>query len=139
MGGSIHIHGTGSSIIDTVFICRLNGEANRRHIFTGMEELTHIVRDELRQLRLAGVKPTRGDIRCITFGHLTRMAIWTLRASWEVSAATSEKLSRFASALSALGDYQSVIDTLASRAESRDASPQRLPLFYQDERDAVAF
>ena len=41
-----------------------------------MEELTRIVRDDLGQLRLAGVKPTAGDIRCITFGHLTRMAIW---------------------------------------------------------------
>ena len=29
MGGSIHIFGTGSSIIDTVFVCRLNGKANR--------------------------------------------------------------------------------------------------------------
>ena len=52
MGGSIHIHGTGSSIIDTVFVCRANGEANRRHIFSSMGELTRIVRDELGQLRL---------------------------------------------------------------------------------------
>ena len=86
MGGSIHIHGTGSSIIDTVFVCRVNGETNRRHIFGSMEELTRSVRDELGQLRLAGVKPSMGDIRCITFGHLTRMAIWTLRPSWNASA-----------------------------------------------------
>jgi putative DNA methylase len=139
MGGSIHIHGTGSSIIDTVFICRLNGEANRRHIFSGIEELTRIVRDELGQLRLAGVKPSMGDIRCIVFGHLTRMAVWTLRASWDASVSTSEKLARFAGALRALGPYQSVIDTLASPAESRNISLQNLPLFHKDERDAVAF
>jgi len=139
MGGSIHIHGTGSSIIDTVFVCRVNGEANRRHIFGSMEELTRIVRDELGQLRLAGVKPSMGDIRCITFGHLTRMAIWTLRPSWNASASTSDKLARFAGALGALGHYQSVIDTLASPAEGRNASLQNLPLFHKDERDAVAF
>ncbi|MER8953418.1 hypothetical protein NKH98_11900 [Mesorhizobium sp. M0833] len=56
MGGSIHIHGTGSSIIDTVFVCRVNGEAKRQHLFSTMDELTGIVRDELGQLRLAGVK-----------------------------------------------------------------------------------
>jgi hypothetical protein len=75
MGGSIHIFGKDSSIIDTVFVCRRNGEANRRQIFNSMEDLTRIVRDDLGQLRLVGVKPTTGDIRCITFGHLTRMAI----------------------------------------------------------------
>jgi len=140
MGGSIHIHGTGSSIIDTIFVCRLNGETNRRHIFTSMEELTRIVRDELGQLRLAGVKPTAGDIRCIAFGHMTRTAIWTLRASWDASSSTSDKLARFAEALSALGHYQSVIHTLSSPAESRLApSVQSLPLFYKDEHDAVAF
>jgi putative DNA methylase len=29
MGGSIHIHGTGSSIVDTVFVCRSTGETAR--------------------------------------------------------------------------------------------------------------
>lgn len=140
MGGSIHIHGTGSSIIDTIFVCRVNGEAKRRHIFNTMEELTRIVRDELGQLRLAGVKPTAGDIRCIAFGHLTRMAIRTLRSVWDVSASTSDKLARFAGALRALGPYQIVIDTLSAPAESRVApSLQTLPLFHKDERDAVSF
>jgi putative DNA methylase len=43
-------------IIDTIFVCRANGEAKRRHIFRTMDELIGIVRDELGQLRLAGVK-----------------------------------------------------------------------------------
>jgi putative DNA methylase len=140
MGGSIHIFGTGSSIIDTIFVCRKNGEADRRHIFDTMDGLTRIVRDELGQLRLAGVKPTAGDIRCITFGHLTRMAIWVLRPTWDVSAATMDKLARFAEALKALGPYQVVIDTLAAVAENRIAPPvEALPLFQKDERDAVSF
>jgi hypothetical protein len=140
MGGSIHIFGTGSSIIDSIFVCRKNGEAQRRHIFKTMDELTRIVRDELGQLRLAGVKPTAGDIRCIAFGHLTRMAIWTLRPNWSVSASTADKLARFAGALGALGPWQVVIDTLTSVGESRFApSVQALPLFHKDERDAVSF
>jgi putative DNA methylase len=140
MGGSIHIFGTASSIIDTVFVCRSNGSAKRRQLFNSAEELTRIVRDDLGQLRIAGVKPTMGDIRCITFGHLTRMAIWSLRAAWDVSATTSDKLSQFAEVIRSLGSYQLVIDTLVSSAESRVApSVQTPPLIHKEERDAVAF
>lgn len=141
MGGSIHIFGTGSSILDTVFVCRSNGEANRRHLFKSTTELMRIVRDELGQLRLAGVKPRVGDIRCITFGHLTRMAIWNLRPTWDDSASTPDKLEKFSRAIGALGPYQVVLDTLASPAETQAALPvQNLPLFKRgEERDAVAF
>ncbi|MEO8926883.1 MAG: hypothetical protein ABI306_06935 [Caulobacteraceae bacterium] len=139
MGGSIHIFGTGSSIIDTVFVCRAYGKAKRRYIFKTMDELIVIVRDELGQLRVAGVKPTAGDIRCIAFGHLTRMAIWALRPTWDVSSSTTDKLARFADALRDLGPYQVVIDTLASVAESRVApSVRTLSLFHEKERDAVS-
>jgi putative DNA methylase len=140
MGGSIHIFGTDSSIVDTIFVCRSNGEANRQHLFNSMEELTGMVRDDLGQLRLAGVDPTVGDIRCIIFGHLTRMAIWLRRPTWDASASTAEKLEKFAATLSTLGSYQVVIDTLSSPAETRRApSVHTLPLFYRDARDAVAF
>ena len=33
MAGSIHIHGTASSIVDTVFVCRSNGSAPRQWLF----------------------------------------------------------------------------------------------------------
>ena len=122
MGGSIHIHGTGSSIIDTVFVCRTTGEANRRHLFQSPDELTRIVRDDLAQLRIAGVKPTVGDIRCITFGHLTRMAIWLLRPTWDNGTATAAKLERFANTLNALEFQQEVIDTLTAPTEQKSAS-----------------
>ena len=85
MGGSIHIFGTGSSIVDTVFVCRIHGVVRRSHLFQTPAELIRIVNDELQQLCLAGMKPTSGDIRCIIYGHLTRIAIWNLRKSWTVS------------------------------------------------------
>jgi len=140
MGGSIHIHGTGSSIIDTVFVCRTNGEVKRGHLFGSSAELSRIVRDDVGQLRLAGVRATAGDIRCIVFGHLTRMAIWNLRPHWNADASTATKLNEVARALGALGPYQNVIDALTSPAEGRIAPPvHTLPLFAKDERDAVAF
>jgi hypothetical protein len=140
MGGSIHISGTSSSVVDTVFVCRVNGEANRRQLFNSMDELTRIVRDDLSHLRVAGLKPSAGDIRCIAFGHMTRMAIWLLRPHWDKATATNEKLQRFAGALGALGPYQSVVDALNSPEESRaPLSVQSLPLFYKDDRDAISF
>jgi len=140
MGGSIHIHGTASSIIDTVFVCRTVGKVRRGHLFQSTPELTRIVRDDAGQLRLAGVKVTAGDTRCIVFGHLTRMAVWNLRSSWDVSIPMTEKMNVFARALEALGPYQPVIDSLTS-PDARPIAPavQSLPLFAMEERDAIAF
>jgi hypothetical protein len=137
MGGSIHIMGTGSSIIDTVFVCRSKGATKRRHLFGNMEELTRIVRDDLGQLRLAGVKPTMGDIRCITFGHLTRMAIWLLRTNWDARLPTVDKLEKFAETVNSIGPYQFVVDALTSQSENQLTQPAFRE--HRDDRDAVAF
>lgn len=141
MGGSIHISGTGSSIIDTVFVSRLNGETDRKLLFSNTSELTKIVASELGQLRLAGVRPSAGDIRCIAFGHLTRMAIWNLRSSWDGSASTGAKLTLFAKTLDALGEAQDVIDSLTGPAVSKAESLPDDAGSWSQERmlDAVAF
>ena len=140
MGGSIHIHNTASSIIDSIFVCRTNGKMRRRHLITSLADLTRIVRDDIGQLRIAGVKVTAGDTRCIIFGHLTRMAVWNLRANWNASATTETKLAQLARAINTLGHYQEIIDSITSPTGAPIAPPaQNLPLFYMDERDAVAF
>jgi hypothetical protein len=112
MGGSIHIHGTGSSIVDTVFICRGQGRQVPENLFQSTAQLIPLVADDLEQLRAGGMKPTAGDIRCITFGHAVRMAIWNLRREWRPESATKEKLARFADAVAAFGDLDSVIQKL---------------------------
>ncbi len=140
MGGSIHIHNTASSIVDTVFVCRSNGEVRRGHMIASLADLTRIVRDDIGQLRIAGVKVTPGDVRCIVFGHLTRMAIWNLRAKWDASVSTETKLKEFARTLGTLGSCQEIIDGITSPAAAPIAPPaDNLPLFYMDDRDAVAF
>ena len=85
MGGSIHIHGTNSSILDTVFVCRDQGRMRKQWLFESDAELATIVTTDLAQISQAGRRPTRGDARCIVFGHLTRMAIWNLRKDWNLS------------------------------------------------------
>jgi adenine-specific DNA methylase len=110
MGGSIHIHGTGSSIIDTIFVCRSTGTMPRRTLFDSPSDLLRIISNDLYQLVSAGVKPTRGDIRCIVFGHLTRMAIWSSRVGWNPGLSPKQKLEQFAQQLSMFGNPSDVIE-----------------------------
>lgn len=138
MGGSIHIQGTGSSIVDTVFVCRHRGTPVDRQLFQNQLELNQIVRDDLAQLRIAGLKPTDGDIRCIVFGHQVRMAIWNLHPAWNVQSSTDKKLDRVKAALNALGSYEEVITAYRLQAQSVSPGDTKFP-DKKDDRDAVAF
>jgi adenine-specific DNA methylase len=129
MGGSIHIHGTGSSIVDTVFVCRDHGNTRRGHLFKTMDELTLIVNGELNELRAAGLKPTAGDIRCIIFGHLTSMAVWRLRREWNPNLPTNERLNRVSATIAAFGDSKGIIQTLTASMQPVASQADILPLF----------
>ncbi len=140
MGGSIHIHGTRSSIVDTIFVCRLTGRTKRNLLFDDGEQLRKIVEGDLARLRAAGVNPTVGDIRCIIFGHLTRMTVWRLRATWDSNLAVDERVRRFADELSALTDIGSLILEIgASSAERRFELAEENRVFELDFEDAVPF
>jgi len=120
MGGSIHIHGTGSSIVDTVFVCRETGTTARSWLFNSTSELANIVRNDLTQLAEAGCDATTGDIRCILFGHVARMAVWNLRNSWDDGLSTETKLERFAEAVRALPKTEAVLASLNGRCSTEN-------------------
>jgi hypothetical protein len=92
MGASIHINGTGSSIIDTVFVCRSTGKISRKSIVESTKSVAELVAIDIEQLKEAEVTPTVGDIRCIFFGHLIRLAVWFLRKKWDRSRPIAERL-----------------------------------------------
>jgi hypothetical protein len=92
MGASIHISGTGSSIVDTVFVCRSTGTIPRKWLAELPEQIAALVLDDLEKLKIGGLKPTRGDIRCIIYGHLARLAVWRLRVTWDKAQPASAKL-----------------------------------------------
>jgi len=102
MGGSIHIHKSGSSIVDTVFVCRSTGAIPARLLGDGASELTALVAVDLDALRAAGVPVTRGDARCVTYGHLIRLAVWRLKSSWDPLLKWQEKLSSVRSSIARL-------------------------------------
>ncbi len=109
MGASIHINGTGSSIVDTVFVCRTTGHVPRRWIVTSPAELADLVRENMQQLIEGEVKPTKGDIRCIIFGHLVRLAVWNLRHEWRRQESATAKLALATKWVDRFGGVEAVI------------------------------
>lgn len=103
MAASIHINGTGSSIIDTVFVCRTTGVISRRLLVREPEKIAILILRELEELKKGGVPVTRGDTRCIIYGHLIRLAVWYLRPTWDQSLSWDKKFALIAGMINELG------------------------------------
>ena len=108
MGASIHINGTGSSIIDTVFVCRSTGVVPRKWLVDSPEGVAQLVMEDLSNLKAGDVKPTQGDARCIAYGHLIRLAIWSLRKKWNKEATSGERIAAVAKWLREFGGWPEV-------------------------------
>ncbi|MEW6227261.1 MAG: DNA methylase [Bacillota bacterium] len=115
MGASIHINGTGSSIVDTVFVCRSTSAASHESLAETPEHVAALVQQDLDHLRSAGIKPTKGDARCIIFGHLTRLGTWQLSESWDESAPIGHKLAMIGDSIRGMGGPSAVEQCLADR------------------------
>lgn len=89
MRGSIHINGSGSSRVDTVFVFRKPPAAipKRRNI-------AELVSEQVAHLVAAELHVTDGDIRCLTYGVLAEAAIRNLRDAWDSSLPADERLGR---------------------------------------------
>jgi len=123
MGASIHISGTGSSIIDTVFVTRSTGSVRSKFIVGELADVAELVRDDADRLVAAGVKPTTGDLRCIFFGHVVRLAIWNLRNGWDRSLPIRQRLARVSDWCTALGSWEAADSCLAKLGEDVPARP----------------
>ncbi len=143
MGASIHISGTGSAIVDTVFVCRSTGTVPRRWIQATPEGLAKLVAEDVAQLTLAGMTPTDGDIRCIAHGHLTRMAIWALRSDWRNAPASIEqRLQLVGRWMRSVGGWAAIGKALKSLRAAESQAPglvMESPKPYGAEDDEVSF
>jgi len=126
MGASIHINGTGSSIIDTIFVCRQTGSMQRKWLADSPNEVARIVEKDLELLKTGNVKPTPSDIRCITYGHLVRLAIWTLRLEWEKTEPTITRIARVKDWLQHFGNWTEVEKCME---HDRTTVEKDMPLF----------
>ena len=131
MGASIHIAGTGSSIIDTVFVCRSTGSVSRRLISSDSSAIAEMVRQDLVSLSLGGIKPTAGDIRCVSFGHIVRLAVWFLRQSWNRETPVTSRIDSVNTWIEKqLGGVAAVLASLGNEFE---AAPSRQPFLVREE------
>jgi adenine-specific DNA methylase len=112
MGASIHISGTGSAVVDTVFVCRKTGTTKRHLLATDLKQVAVLVKEDLAKLAAGGLKVTCGDTRCVMFGHLVRLAVWYLRKGWEEELPVSErvlKVARFIRDIGGFGRLESLV------------------------------
>jgi len=119
MSASIHINGTGSSIIDTILVCRSTGTVSRRTIVDSAAGVAQLVREDLARLKAGSVKPTQGDIRCITYGHLIRLAVWFLRKEWDSGSPTPKRLAAVRAQVTKIGDPAAILHDLQDAATER--------------------
>ena len=117
MGGSIHIHVTPTSIIDTVFVCRQRATGSTATADDSRDALIAAVTEDVAALTHAGRRPTRGDVRCILLGHATRVAVDNLRDQWNADAATSHKLDELRNVIRGFGDLGGIVPESRGRAE----------------------
>lgn len=143
MGASIHINGTGSSVVDTVFVCRRTGHFPRRWLTLNAEALAGLLRTEIAELAEAGLQATQGDIRCMAHGHLTRLAIWHLRTAWDRKAGTALKMDQVRGWYREFGGLDAVVSSLGTAfSETRVSQKWNLDgMLYEEEEayDEVSF
>ena len=99
MGASIHISGTKSSVLDTIFVCRTTGTIRASQFDTSHEALERMLRADMENLQMAGLTPTVGDARCLLLGHLIRLVVWQLRSTWHSDVPVGDKLEQVRTAL----------------------------------------
>lgn len=117
MGGSIHIHRTESAIVDTVFVCRKKAGSQARRAAGTPSDLAALVASDIEQLRNGGVPVGRGDARCLTYGHLIRLAVWRLRDLWDPTADWAAKMETVKDPIQEMAGWEEVepeIDKLAA-------------------------
>jgi len=84
----------------------------RRWIVETATDLAAVIREEVQALAEGGLKATQGDIRCIAYGHLTRLAVWNLRAGWRRDHATPARMAAVQSWYSGFGGLAAVLAAL---------------------------
>jgi len=120
MGASLHIAGTGSSVLDSVFICRPVGGTRP----VQLHDLQASVERDVSAMQAGGVRVTDGDCRCLMAGHTARLAINALRQTWDVAVPIAN---RFLAARRAVDGLLASVDPAFISAAVSTSSVQKQP------------
>jgi adenine-specific DNA methylase len=138
MGASLHINGTSSSVIDTVFVCRTTGQVRAPDFETSTEALERMLQRDMLDLEQTGHTVTFGDVRCLLLGHLVRLAVWELRSTWQTSDPLAAKLRRVRRALNEIYPVDRV-SKLVHKLLADPEVPLLIPLTVQEEPETYDF
>jgi adenine-specific DNA methylase len=116
MGASLHIARTGSSVLDSIFVCRAAPDSKA----CSGRELTDQLRIDVTALSAGGVKVTEGDMRCLLAGHLARLAVNRLRSAWDSALPLNERMAR---AHATVLELSSCIEAPTLLAQIRETLP----------------
>lgn len=97
MTASLHIAGTGSSVLDSVFVCRARSageEAKNKNLHNISAALREALQTDAATMASAGLRLTNGDLRCLAAGHIARFAITSLESTWDAEVPPATKLER---------------------------------------------
>jgi len=136
MGASIHISGTVSSTVDSVFVCRRKVDV----LLPKPADIERLLHKDLMALYEGGLKISLGDIRCVLFGHIIREAINMLAPTWNKAGKTNAKLDTLAQCFKSFGAaamIQTVVEN-AARVVTMNITDKSLPLFSQKEDSHAA-
>jgi hypothetical protein len=104
MGASLHINGTRSSVLDSVFVCRCAAAGPEGKI--ALEEIGTELLNDCTKMQAGGVRVSAGDVRCLANGRLTQRAIGLLRAEWAADSDIEERLAQATDCLESLRGEQ---------------------------------
>ncbi|WP_243790042.1 hypothetical protein [Saccharopolyspora gloriosae] len=80
MSASLHIAGTKSSILDSVFVCRKAD--HQTHAGEPFADVARLVEEDVVSMQRAGYQPTGGDRDCLTAGHIAGSVVRDLVHEW---------------------------------------------------------
>jgi len=91
----------------------------------------------------AGLTATQGDIRCIIFGHFTRLAIWNLRGTWNSRRPVKERMNLIDEWFTKFGGVSAVLTSLKgvfSKANRKQKwTPESALRETEDLEDEISF
>ena len=118
MSASLHISGTKSSVLDSVFVCRRSSAVSMRDF-----NLLRILSEDAAMMADAGVRLTEGDLRCLASGHVARYATCVLHSTWDRTKRVEERIDAVQAKIAAVTEWLAYENAVAS-ALFESASPK---------------
>lgn len=125
MSASLHIAGTGSSVLDSVFVCR--AAKDRRGQAEAADSTEAALGRDGAAMRAAGMRLTHGDLRCLAAGHIARLAINALVPSWTRSRKLEARMRQATETLEAIGGREDLDTVIADLLKDRESKPAGVP------------